>query len=341
VWLHIPSSVYSAVPDSWTPPSESLYQDLALYATSRGRSLPPRSWRRVCATAHYMKLLSGVTLPPSTVAAGVERWMESLEEVRARICPWPADAQVSEVSEADSLSTTSASPRKSSQDGYSGKTSEEWFQASLFTTDPKLWPTSTRFSSPRIVRKRLVSGGTLSVTENGYTGDFSSNTAYRHSSMSSAAWKRWATALRQDYSQRQKSALRTKESGCSYWATADANTSTYSNGKFGPNLRELAASWPTPSARDWKSGEASEETMDRNSRPLNEIACHYSHPDQETPKPGGESSPNTQTSRRRLSPDFTDWMMSLPGWTGSAPLETAAWFSRLRWRLQALLDAQG
>ena len=31
------------------------------------------------------------------------------------------------------------------------------------------------------------------------------------------------------------------------WPTADSNTSTYSNGKFGPNLRELAAMWPTAS----------------------------------------------------------------------------------------------
>lgn len=448
MWLHLPSSVYSAVPDSSMPPSESLYQDLARSVTWRGKSLPPRSWRRVWKTAPSIRRLSGVTLQPSTAAAGVDSWMASLAEAHAKISPLPADEKVLEVSEADSLSTSSASPTKSSQDGCSGKTSEEWFQASLFTTDPTSCSTSTRYSSPRIARKRLASGGTLNVIENGYTGDFSGNTEYRHSSMSSADWKRWVTALRQDYSRRQKSALRTREIGCSYWPTPDANTSTYSNGKFGPNLRERAANWPTPrntdgekggpnqagskgdlmlpsaaaqwatpnarddhnpstlesartqrklkqgwtidlneqavfwktpdvpnggrtmkpediaangmtdkgkrqvglenqtriwptpSARDWKSGEASEETMDRNSRPLNEIACHYSHPDQETPKPGAASSPNTQTSRRRLNPEFTDWMMSLPGWTDSAPLETASWYSRLRWRLRCLRGEQ-
>jgi hypothetical protein len=30
--------------------------------------------------------------------------------------------------------------------------------------------------------------------------------------------------------------------------------------------------WPTPSARDWKSGEASTETLEGNARPLNEVA---------------------------------------------------------------------
>ena len=30
--------------------------------------------------------------------------------------------------------------------------------------------------------------------------------------------------------------------------------------------------WPTPTARDWKSGDASQETLDKNARPLNELA---------------------------------------------------------------------
>ena len=30
--------------------------------------------------------------------------------------------------------------------------------------------------------------------------------------------------------------------------------------------------WATPAARDWKSGDASQETLDRNARPLSELA---------------------------------------------------------------------
>ena len=37
-------------------------------------------------------------------------------------------------------------------------------------------------------------------------------------------------------------------------------------------LDEVAQSWATPSARDWRSGEAGEKTLSRNSRPLNEQA---------------------------------------------------------------------
>lgn len=46
-------------------------------------------------------------------------------------------------------------------------------------------------------------------------------------------------------------------SGCSSWATSDTNTSTYSNGRMGPNIREQVVSWPTPASRDAK-GENSE-----------------------------------------------------------------------------------
>ena len=38
------------------------------------------------------------------------------------------------------------------------------------------------------------------------------------------------------------------ESQTKYWATPDCNTSTYSNGKMGPNIREQAASWNANSA---------------------------------------------------------------------------------------------
>jgi hypothetical protein len=40
------------------------------------------------------------------------------------------------------------------------------------------------------------------------------------------------------------------ESQIRYWATPDCNTASYSNGKFGQNIREQAAAWPTPTAQD-------------------------------------------------------------------------------------------
>ena len=57
--------------------------------------------------------------------------------------------------------------------------------------------------------------------------------------------------------------------------------------------------WATPTARDWKSGKASQATMERNSRPLSEQV-------------GGN-----------LNPQWVEWLMGWPiEWTDLKPLET-------------------
>lgn len=64
---------------------------------------------------------------------------------------------------------------------------------------------------------------------------------------------------------------------------------------------------PTPTARDWRSGKASERTMQRNSRPLSEVI-------------GGH-----------LNPDWVEWLMGWPiGWTASEPSEMAKFQQWLR-----------
>ncbi|MFA5187090.1 MAG: hypothetical protein WC551_11460 [Patescibacteria group bacterium] len=60
--------------------------------------------------------------------------------------------------------------------------------------------------------------------------------------------------------------------------------------------------WPTASARDWRSGKASEETREKNSRPLSEMAA-----------PAGS-----------LNPAWVEWLMGWPiGWTSLEPLPEA------------------
>lgn len=66
-----------------------------------------------------------------------------------------------------------------------------------------------------------------------------------------------------------------------------------------PTLLGLAEALATPSARDWKSGDASPETLERNARPLNEQAQHWPTP---TAMVGndGEDPDGWMRRRRRL-----------------------------------------
>ena len=55
--------------------------------------------------------------------------------------------------------------------------------------------------------------------------------------------------------------------------------------------------WPTPTSRDWRSGKCSEETLQRNSRPLSEAAAQ------------GQVS-------GQLNPTWVEWLQGFPlGWT--------------------------
>ena len=70
-------------------------------------------------------------------------------------------------------------------------------------------------------------------------------------------------------------------------------------------------SYPTPSARDWRSGKASEETHSRNSRPLNEV-IHKGTPGQ-------------------LNPEWVEWLMGFPiGYSDLRPSETGRFRQWLR-----------
>jgi len=66
--------------------------------------------------------------------------------------------------------------------------------------------------------------------------------------VSSKTWKDWVSRLRQASLRRRKSGQATSGNDCSSWPTADCNTSTYSNGERGMNLREAGQTWPTPNA---------------------------------------------------------------------------------------------
>jgi hypothetical protein len=87
-----------------------------------------------------------------------------------------------------------------------------------------------------------------------------------------------------------------------------------------PLPAQAVSLWATPASRDWRSGDASDATMERNARPLNEQTVHWDGPASRqaptTETAGGPSSTSTPTSRLQLNERFVELLMGLPcGWT--------------------------
>lgn len=119
----------------------------------------------------------------------------------------------------------------------------------------------------------------------------------------------------------------------------------------GMNIQTAAASWPAPSARDWKSGDASDQTMERNSRPLNEVAVRFPlaySPLAPPTSTGGQTSLNRiyhllpRSVKRKLNPNFVDWLMGWPtGWSGYRAVGMESFHLWRRMHISALMRICG
>ena len=76
-WLFVPGAEASNLASSLPDPTR------AASLTLRGRPMLPRLLYRAWAMGHSTRLLSGLTLPPSTLDHGVESWIASLRATRA------------------------------------------------------------------------------------------------------------------------------------------------------------------------------------------------------------------------------------------------------------------
>ena len=128
-------------------------------------------------------------------------------------------------------------------------------------------------------------------------------------------WPRWGSMRNGECLERTTLAppIIERESGSWLPTPTASDTGGYnrggSSGRVGPirpGLKMMARQnmWPTPTARDWKSGAASQATTDRNARPLNEAVYQA--------EGGGQ-----------LNPTWVAWLMGWPlGHTDLKPLAT-------------------
>ena len=123
MWLHVPSGFCPSSPAAEVSisASDSLCQTLARSVMWRSTFRRPQSWALVLRTGVYQKLLSGLTLPDSMAARGVERWISSWAASPALICPSPESKPELKANIQDSGLNTCESFAKFNPDGSLSK----------------------------------------------------------------------------------------------------------------------------------------------------------------------------------------------------------------------------
>lgn len=85
------------------------------------------------------------------------------------------------------------------------------------------------------------------------------------------------------------------------WPTPDCNTSTYSNGLMGPNIRQAAKEWSTPKASDAEKG-GPNMSGSKGDMPLPAMAAHWP-----TPRAEERQQHNSADAGMALSAAVSSW----------------------------------
>ena len=339
MWI-TPSSIRSAFSlesgcsmKDCTPDLDSWASEAERSCTLNGKLTQSASWKRGWKKEAYLQRLFGSAIcANSTQASFTAWWIASLRASRAKTSVWPEGGQGLTENEAACFLKSSGLPVIAVRDTSFWRTS----QASLLPppplwTKPKAlltnaqppaswenWPTSGGMRNGRLFQRPTLEPAT------GVRGGFAGHGG-------------WASPKASDGQHGGPNMRGSKgelplPSQAAKWDTPDCNTSTYSNGKMGPNIREQAANWPTPVANDDNKTPEAHMAMKarmpggaRNTITSLKVAVQVFSPQAQPTQPGQESSSTGPTSHRRLNPAFTEWLMGWPtGWTTAAPSASSA-----------------
>lgn len=410
MWLHVPTSHFSAEPEDSTLLSESQCQRLAAHAMWRAKSRQPQFWRRAWKKAPWIQRLSGLTLESSTAQAGVDAWRESWAASLAPICQSPVDKPESTAKAAVSGGSLLELFAKFNPDGCLLKTSLQcsiWEQDQpysenlptsgsmrngslyrrpqleprIFASECSSWPSpraedSEACGNHPAAMDSLTGASAMwrtptACSENSLRGsgqDAETRVAQGHAVNLQDQTKMWSTPnvpnvpnggrtlSEQDILSRGKTAKGKRQVGLEnearLWHTPSAGHPD-KGGAQAPekrlagghtlDLQDQVSTWATPSARDWKSGDASEAVYSANAGPLNEQAERFQSSLQDPTAPNGKTcwcgthGCDLPFHKRRLNPLFAAWLMGWPiFWTLPEPMP-CAWQAMVLWLSRARL----
>lgn len=368
MWLHVPSTCYPSAPASeCTTLDSGQLSMLERSATSSGKPSPPRSWSGLWKRAAWMRRLSGLTLPPSTLDAGAALWMASLRDSLASLGAPPESAKEPPTTAGSGPSSLESFARLN-RHCASSKTCLDLFQAADSSTSFLTLPSSGSMLSgvilkqPPLALRTSATGSGSWPSARAEDSESCGNHPDATDSLSGAV-KNWPTVtVKSDGDATANRNWKTPhrmsspeggggefQKAAELWTTpkalsGGANSKREERGAGGPDLQEQTQTWASPRARDWRGGGQDTVRQDGKSRMdmLDWQAEAYSRRDQPQTD-GAESSPDSPGSRPRLNPAFTGWLMGLPWWwtnpgvTSSVRSEMEAYRCALRSRLLDLL----
>lgn len=265
MWLIVPSSALASVPAPLGLNSDlkSPSLDTARSVWWNGKLRSPAESRRAFQKDRSLSLLNGMTLPTSRAEFGVALFISFLQDSLVSRSAWPESGR-EPATNGGSGPTSPASSAKSSPIASSSKTSPASCSIPIATLTDGSWKGSQK---------------TLLGEWEPYSGTWPNSGSMRSGVVC----------------ERPTLELRTVASESSYWPTGTAHDAggmrgnTMADHHHYPHDLAKAVDkwatpnpadslWPTTSARDWKSGDSSETTQNRNARPLNEVAMNWGTP---------------------------------------------------------------
>ena len=359
MWLYAPSNCapeWACLEKDCEPGSDTWASRLEASATLSGKLTQPQSWRRALKKEAWTQLLSGVTCSPSTLELGAAQWIASLQASPAKTSALQAAVLGSTARAPGSSSACSTSPTIAVRGSSFWRTS-----AASLLPPPPLWTKPKGLSTSARPPASWENWPTEGGTRNGSLFPrpmWAPATAAPAGSASPGAWPTPQVGtgdnshgqISGDFRNRMEELLKQPQ-----WSSPRA-----SDGKNGgPNQRgskgdlmlpSMAAQWPTPASRDYRSPNAhSYEARGggmKGEQLNNYVAHHFSLPQDQPIRDGRESSLITPRSPRHLNPIFGAWLMGWPSaWViaephASSALATVLWRSRLQQELSRLCGEQ-
>lgn len=277
---HVPSSMQSACAQALGCSMSDLQPDLSTWAstcerfsTLNGKPTPQQSWERAWKKEAYIQRLFGSAISPSSLQQSFEDWwIASLRDSHAKTLASLGNAPGLMAPAPGSSSTSSTLPTLAVRGASFWRTS----QASLLPPPP-LW------TKPKGILKNA---------------------------QPPESWENWPTAggMRSgSLFQRPTWVPAMGGPGGSAglgeaWATPDCNTSTYSNGMKGPNIRQQAMHWSTPNVCSPNSMRGNPQDPEKRRAAghqvnLQDVAGHWATPRSSDGEKGG---PNQAGSKGDL-----------------------------------------